>query len=69
MVLGYHKSNDGRVSDDEHRRVIAVNAALEIIKSAVSTPENSRNIAYELDEALKYLPKIADAIQSAIEKK
>ncbi|WP_449545522.1 hypothetical protein [Lelliottia amnigena] len=69
MVHNYFKSIDSRVSDVEHSRLIATAAALEIIKAAVSTPVNSKNIAYDLEEAIKFLPTLTDAIQSTIDKK
>lgn len=66
MILGYLKSTDGRVSDEEHRRVVAVDAALEIIKASLATSENSKNIAYDLEQALIFLPQLADKIQETI---
>ncbi|WP_313506781.1 hypothetical protein [Kosakonia sacchari] len=66
MILGYLKSTDGRVSDEEHRRVVAVDAALEIIKASLATSANSKNIAYDLEQALIFLPQLADKIQETI---
>ncbi|MBQ4775220.1 MULTISPECIES: hypothetical protein [Pectobacterium] len=65
MLDGYHVNGSG---SDNKQRVIAVQAALEIIKAAISAPTSSKNIDYELELAAKHLPKIADAIQAAVGK-
>lgn len=64
----YFKSTDGRVSDSDHQRLEATRAALDIIKAAVSSPTNAKNISYDLEEAIKYLPRLTDAIQETIGK-
>lgn len=56
------------VEVEEHERVIAVNAALELIKAALVTDAGSRNMDYELNKFREHIPLIADAIQNAIKK-
>ncbi|HGL5844511.1 TPA: hypothetical protein ACKFTW_000333 [Enterobacter hormaechei] len=68
MIQNYFKSSDARVSDAEHSRMVATAAALEIIKAAISAPTNSKNVSYDLEEAIKLLPKLTDAIQKTIGK-
>lgn len=68
MLKDYYKSNDSRVSDDDHKRLVATEAALEIIKAAVSAPTDAKNLPYELEEAFKRLPLLVDTIQSTIGK-
>ncbi|MBL0907821.1 hypothetical protein G5645_07405 [Pectobacterium carotovorum] len=65
MLDGYHINGTG---SEDKQRVIAVQAALEIIKAAISTPTSAKNVDYELDLVVKHLPKIADAIQEAVKK-
>ncbi|WP_454122174.1 hypothetical protein [Kosakonia sp. Marseille-Q7440] len=62
----YFKSSDARISDAEHQRLVATKAALDIIKAALSAPTNAKNVAYDLEEAIKKLPQLADAIQKTI---
>ena len=69
MISGYF----GTSPSDENtkarrRRVMAVSAALEVIKASVSTATNARNTEYELQQAIKHLSPLADAIQAAVEK-
>ncbi|ARJ43292.1 hypothetical protein B1H58_15460 [Pantoea alhagi] len=52
---------------DEHRRLVAVSAALELIKAAVSTEAGPRNFDYELKQYAAQIAPLADAIQDAIE--
>ena len=68
MLENYYKSTDSRVSDSEYQRLMATKAALEIIKAAVAAPTDAKNVSYDLEEAIKYLPKLTDAIQNTIGK-
>jgi hypothetical protein len=69
MLENYFGSVSAEDSTKERRRrVMAVNAALEIIKAAVSASPNSKNTDFELEQAAKHLGPLADAIQSAVEK-
>lgn len=65
MLDGYHQNGSGYESK---RRIIAVNAALEIIKAALSAPTDAKNIDYDLGLAEKHIAPLADAIQAAIGK-
>ncbi|EPK7284412.1 hypothetical protein ACB303_24440 [Citrobacter farmeri] len=66
MLDGYHQTGSGY---ENKKRIIAVNAALEIIKATLSTPTNAKNAEYELEMAVKHIAPLADAIQAAIDKK
>ena len=68
MLENYYKSTDSRVSDSEYQRLMATKAALEIIKASVAAPTNAKNVSYDLEEAIKSLPKLTDAIQNTIGK-
>ncbi|WP_318372820.1 hypothetical protein [Enterobacter sp.] len=63
MLDGYHQNGTGF---ERKKRIIAVNAALEIIKATLATPTNSKNADYELELAAKHIAPLADAIQAAI---
>lgn len=65
MLDGYHQNGSGI---NRRQRIIAVEAALEIIKATVSAPTNSKNADYDLEVAVKYIEPLADAIQAAINK-
>ena len=65
MLDGYHQAGTGF---ENKKRIIAVNAALEIIKATLSTPTDAKNVEYELGLAAKHIAPLADAIQEAIEK-
>ena len=67
MIEGYFGSTASSENTRERRqRVMAVNAALEIIKAAVATNTNSRDTDYELKQAVKHIQPLADAIQNAL---
>lgn len=60
-VLDYVKYANG---DDADKRVLAVNAGLELIQSRVSTLPTGTNLEVELGKLSKY----ADLIQAALSK-
>jgi len=66
MLDGYHQQGDGI---EKRRRVVAVNAALELVKSAIEASSGDRNMDHELNKLREHIPLIADAIQAAIENK
>ncbi|KAF6676813.1 hypothetical protein HFD87_10080 [Pantoea sp. EKM21T] len=69
MLEGYFGTAVSSVNTLERRqRVKAVETAVDIIKATVSTSGNNRDANYELQQALKYLEPLADAIQSALSK-
>lgn len=71
MILGYHHANDSRVTDAQHQRLMAVDAALEIAKALVSGSNASSN-PHPAKTALKDIAEqidiLADAIQASIKK-
>ncbi|MBS0852760.1 hypothetical protein JK158_13340 [Enterobacter sp. JGM127] len=72
MIIGYHKANDGRITDEQHQRVMAVDAALEIAKALVSGSNASANphpAKTALKDIAEQIDTLADAIQAAINKK
>lgn len=63
MLEGYKAGSPG-----ESNRAEAVKAALEIIKAAISTPTDSKNVDYELSQVREHITPLADAILAAINK-
>lgn len=69
MVYKYFE-RDGFKDDEQHKRVVAVAAALEIIKASVSAGGGEaglRKTDCDLEYAIKHLIPLADAIQDALE--
>lgn len=64
MLEGYY---DADVDTASKQRIIAVQAALELIKATLSDVNDGNGIAYQLETAEKRIKTLADAIQSAIE--
>ncbi|WP_455871895.1 hypothetical protein [Serratia proteamaculans] len=67
MLQGYFKSTDSRVSDEQHKRIIAMNAALEIAKAsagAQSAYNRSDKVEYDLKYAAQEVATLAEAIQA-----
>jgi hypothetical protein len=54
---------------EEGKRLLAVQAALDIVKATLADTNDGNSVGYQLAEALKYISPMADAIQKAIEKK
>ena len=72
MHKTYFNSVDGRVSDEQHKRIVAMDAALEIAKASVgASTANGRSDKAEYD--LKYVAQeistLANAIQSYMDAK
>ncbi|TKU47870.1 hypothetical protein FDW94_07305 [Citrobacter sp. wls757] len=65
MLDGYHQTGTGF---EHKKRIIAVNAALEIIKVTLSAPTDAKNVDFDLGVAAKHIAPLADAIQAAIDK-
>ena len=63
MLDGYKAA-----SPRESNRAEAVKAALEIIKAAISTPTDSKNVDHELNQVREHITPLADAILAAINK-
>ncbi len=64
-MLENYFSNGGFATDDKKKRLLAVQAALEIAKAGAS----SNGSVHALDALNSGLEKAADAIQAALEKK
>ncbi|ANZ87038.1 TPA: hypothetical protein JD893_14005 [Citrobacter freundii] len=70
MLEGYFGLTDPGVSKEEHQRLLAVKAALEIAKASASSAsgDSSGGTMYQdLDFAASKLSELADAIQDALD--
>ncbi|MBN3343977.1 hypothetical protein LES60_06745 [Pectobacterium brasiliense] len=65
MLDNYYTDKNGLETDDEGKRLSAVQAALEIIKAAAPNDSVSQATFYTVND----VAKIADAIQSALKEK
>ncbi|WP_406640855.1 hypothetical protein [Pectobacterium brasiliense] len=65
MLDNYYTDKNGMETDDEGKRLSAVQAALEIIKAAAQNDTVYQATSYTVSD----LVKVADAIQSALKKK
>lgn len=54
-------------TQQERQRVIAVEAALDIIKATLSDTNDGNGVSFQLQAAEKHIKSLADAIQNAIE--
>lgn len=67
MLNTYYNSVDGRVSDKQHKRIVAMQAALEIAKAsagATTAYVGNHKVENDLKLAAKEIATLADAIQS-----
>jgi hypothetical protein len=57
------------VDDESRKRLLAVQAALEIVKTSVgaSTAMSGSKVGYDLDYAIDKITDLSDAIQDALE--
>lgn len=72
MLHGYYNSTDGRVSDENHKRILAMNAALEIAKASAAAQTacaRSDKVENDLKFAAKEIATLASAIQSYMDAK
>ncbi|EQC1054021.1 hypothetical protein ABN357_05755 [Providencia rettgeri] len=68
MLEDYY-AHDGYDDEAKHKRLLAVQAALEIAKaSASSSPPTYGNMSNDLTAAAEHIGNLADAIQAAISK-
>ncbi|MCS4388885.1 hypothetical protein [Klebsiella quasipneumoniae] len=70
MLDGYFGIPDPGVSTENHQRLLAVKAALEVVKaSAASAAGDSSNgkMYQDLDFATSKIAELADAIQDALD--
>ena len=56
-------------TEEQKRRLLAVQAALELLKATLSDTNDGNGVEYQLKTAEKYVGTLADAIQAAVEKK
>lgn len=71
LLQGYYNSTDGRVTNEEHKKIVAMSAALEIAKASVSaSTANVRTdkTEYDLKYAAAEIANLAEAIQSFMDK-
>ena len=66
MLQGYYNSTDGRVSDENHKRILAMNAALEIAKASATASISYVGVSKverDLKNATAEVAKLASAIR------
>jgi len=63
MLEKYFPDN---ISCEQAQRVIAVNAALELIKATLADSNDGNSVSYQLQAAEKHIQSLADAIQKAV---
>ncbi|GBU13705.1 hypothetical protein AwEntero_23060 [Enterobacterales bacterium] len=68
MLDNYFGTN-GTATSEEKRRLLAVQAALELLKATLSDTNDGNGVEYQLKTTEKYVSTLADAIQAAVEKK
>ncbi|MFC0226967.1 hypothetical protein [Serratia aquatilis] len=56
-------------TEEQKRRLLAVQASLELLKATLSDTNDGNGVEYQLKTAEKYISSLADAIQAAVEKK
>jgi hypothetical protein len=56
-------------TEEQKRRLLAVQAALELLKATLSDTNDGNGVEYQLKTAEKHVGSLADAIQAAVEKK
>ncbi|CAI2520772.1 MULTISPECIES: hypothetical protein [Serratia] len=54
------------ITDDQHKRLVAVQAALELIKATLSDTNDGNGVDFQLKAAEKHVGPLADAIQEAL---
>lgn len=54
------------VSNEQKQRVIAVNAALELINATLSDSNDGNSVGHQLQAAEKHIDSLANAIQQAL---
>lgn len=72
MLQGYYNSTDGRVSDEEHKKIVAMNTALEIAKASAAAATGSARtdkVENDLKYAAQEIATLANAIQSFMDSK
>ncbi|MGQ8774541.1 hypothetical protein ACUTQ5_08950 [Serratia sp. NA_112.1] len=54
------------ITDEQHKRLVAVQAALELIKATLSDTNDGNGVDFQLKAAEKHIGPMADAIQEAL---
>ncbi|HGM5284989.1 TPA: hypothetical protein ACKP01_005019 [Serratia liquefaciens] len=54
------------ITDEQHKRLVAVQAALELIKATLSDTNDGNGVDFQLKAAEKHVGSLADAIQEAL---
>ncbi|AKE10842.1 hypothetical protein [Serratia liquefaciens] len=54
------------ITDEQHKRLVAVQAALELIKATLSDTNDGNGVDSQLKAAEKHVGPLADAIQEAL---
>lgn len=68
-MLDNYFGTDGSATGEQKRRLLAVQAALELLKATLSDTNDGNGVEYQLKTTEKYVSTLADAIQAAVEKK
>lgn len=63
MLENYFPDN---ASSEQKQRVIAVNAALELIKVTLADSNDGNSVSHQLQAAERHIESLADAIQKAV---
>ena len=54
------------ITDEQHKRLVAVQAAQEMIKATLSDTNHRNGVDFQLKAAEKHVGPLADAIQEAL---
>lgn len=54
------------ITDEQHKRLVAVQAALELIKATLSDTNDGNGVDFQLKAAEKHIGPMAEAIQEAL---
>lgn len=63
MLENYFRDD---VSFEQKQRLIAVNAALELIKATLADSNDGNSVSHQIQAAERHIESLADAIQKAV---
>ncbi|MFS7192748.1 MULTISPECIES: hypothetical protein [Serratia] len=72
MLQSYFKSTDNRVTDEQHKKIVAMNAALEVLKASASAQTawaGSDKVQHDLQHAAQEVASLANAIRTYMDAK